>query len=1022
MLYQPKSVLLEARRIAGLLRVAMSRVLPSLIKPPGAIRPGGSIVSHSGGHPGPNEASTLLEAIVNSSSDAIVGKTCEGIITSWNPGAERIFGYTAQEVIGRSAQILFPAGRIDEELDILARIVRGERVPQFNTIRLRKDGTPLNVAVTVSPVSDCHGTVIGASKIAHDITPSKEAEAALQAGEERFRAYVEQAADALFVHDLTGRFLDVNQRACASLGYSREELLGMSVFDIDTEYDAARAQSAWETILPGQPFTLLGRHRRKDGTTFPVEVQFGCFHLQDTRRYLGMVRDITERSRAEAELRESEERFRAMVDSIPQLAWTARADGFRCWFNQRWYDFTGTTPEQMESRGWQSVHDPEMLPRVMVQWTAAIAAGEPFEMEFPLRGADGRFRQFLTRAVPVKNASGQVVEWVGTNTDVDELKRVQDNLRKNKARLSELNADLNKTVAENALIADALYNEKERAQVTLNSIGDAVICTDTEGRVSYLNGAAERLTQWTITDSIGRRLEEVFHLVEAESREVIQNPMLFAVDAKSFMALLPSCILIRRDRTELSIEGSCAPIHDRDGNITGAVMVFRDVSVARSLSRQLAYQAAHDSLTDLPNRNLLRDRLGQAVASLPRHHTSLAVLYLDVDRFKHINDSLGHAIGDRLLQSIALRLTACVRTSDTVSRQGGDEFVIMLVDINGARDAAIGAEKLLHSLRLPYVLDAHELHVSASIGIAICPQDGTEADALLRNADSAMYEAKQQGRNNYQFYRKALNESALARQSLEGDLRHAITRQQLELQYQPIMDVRSGHVAGVETLLRWHHPTQGLLLPADFMPIAEDSGLIVPIGQWVLRTTCAQARDWQLEGMARMRYAVNVSPVELRAKEFVAGVATVINETSIEPSILELEVTETYLMQDSKSTALVLKSLKDLHVNLALDDFGTGYSSLSYIRRFPIDTLKIDRSFVKDLTTDAADASLVSAVINMGKSLHMQVVAEGVETREQLSFLEMQDCHEAQGYFFSPPVAAKAFAPLVHRIGALHQS
>lgn len=846
--------------------------------------------------PGTDEARILLEALVNSSSDAIVGKTPEGIITSWNPGAERIFGYTAREAIGQSTQILFPAGRLGEELEILARIARGEHVQSFDTVRLRKDGTQVQVSVTVSPITDGHGNIVGASKIA---------------------------------------------------------------------------------------------------------------------------RDITDRNRVAAELRESEERFRALANSIPQLASTARPDGFMVWYNQRWYDYTGTTPEQMEGWGWQSVHDPEMLPRVMAQWTAAIGAGEPFEMEFPLRGADGRFRQFLTRAVPVRNAAGQIVQWTATNTDVDELKRVEEDLRSSQALLSELNADLEKTAAENAAIADALYNEKERAQVTLNSIGDAVICTDTEGRVTYLNGAAERLTRWTSTDATQRRVEEIFHIVESDSREVIHHFMALPAERGMAAALPSSCTLIRRDGTEMYIENSCAPIHDRDGKVTGVVMVFHDVSAARRLSRQLAYQAAHDSLTDLPNRSLLSDRLAQAVAAAHRHHTSLALLYLDVDRFKHINDSLGHTAGDQLLQSIASRLTACVRTSDTVSRQGGDEFVIMLIDINSARDAATCAEKLLQALRVPYVLDSNELHISASIGIAICPQDGTEGEALLGNADSAMYEAKGQGRNNYQFYRKDLNESAVRRQALEGALRHAIAREQLELHYQPIMDIQSGAVAGVETLLRWRHPTQGLLMPADFMSIAEESGLIVPIGQWVLRTTCEQARAWQLDGMTPLRYAVNVSAVELRAKEFVAGVSTMIRETSIEPSILELELTETFLMQDSKSTALVLESLKDLGVNLALDDFGTGYSSLSYARRFPIDTLKIDRSFVKDLTTDAADASVVSAVINMGKSLNVRVVAEGVETREQLLFLEARECNEAQGYLFSRPLVAGDFAPLMHRGGGL---
>jgi diguanylate cyclase (GGDEF)-like protein/PAS domain S-box-containing protein len=853
------------------------------------------------------------ESIIRSSSDAIVGKTTAGIIDSWNPGATQIFGYTAAEAIGQFARILFAPGRLDEELEILARIAAGETVQSFDAVRMRKDGTHVHMSITVSPIHDGQGTIVGASMIA---------------------------------------------------------------------------------------------------------------------------RDISERKRMEDELRASEERFRAMTNAIPQLAWSARADGTVYWYNQRWFDYTGTTPELMRDVGLAPIHDPKMLPLVLVQWKKAIAAGELFEMEFPLRGADGVFRQFLTRAVPVKNTDGKVVQWAGTNTDVDELKRAAAALTANQALLAQSNEELKKVAAENVvidealketaseklLISEALYDEKERAQVTLNSIGDAVISTEINGNLSYLNEAAERLTQWTSAAALGRRLEEVFHIVDAHSREVLPNVMSLAVEQNIIVKLPPWCILIRPDGSELPIEDSCAPIHARDGKVTGAVMVFQDVSEARVLSQKLIHQAGHDSLTDLPNRTLLSDRLALGVAASHRHHTSLAVCFLDIDRFKHINDSLGHSIGDRLLQAIATRLKSCVRESDTVSRQGGDEFVVMLVDINNARDAAICAEKMLQALRLPYFIDSHELHVSGSIGIALCPQDGVQADALLRNADSAMYESKNQGRDNYQFYRKDLNESAHARQALEGDLRHAIDRQQLELHYQPIMDLGTGAISGVETLLRWKHPTQGLLTPADFMAIAEESGLIVPIGRWVLRTACMQARAWQLAGMAPLRHAVNVSAVELRSKGFVDGVAAIVGDTGIPPSLLELELTETFLMQESASSAQVFKSLKDIGVHLALDDFGTGYSSLSYMRRFPIDTLKIDRSFVKDLVLDAADASVVSAVISMGKSMHMQVVAEGVETREQLAFLEEQHCNEAQGFLFSPPVSAQRFASMIETGRTLYQA
>jgi predicted signal transduction protein with EAL and GGDEF domain len=356
-----------------------------------------------------------------------------------------------------------------------------------------------------------------------------------------------------------------------------------------------------------------------------------------------------------------------------------------------------------------------------------------------------------------------------------------------------------------------------------------------------------------------------------------------------------------------------------------------------------------------------------------------------------------------------------VRSSDTISRQGGDEFVILLHEVTHAQDAAVSADKVLLALSAPHNIDGHDLHVTASIGIATYPADGTDAETLLQNADFAMYHAKDSGRNNYQFFKPDMTVRAVERQSVEDGLRHAIERQEFALHYQPKMNLKTGAIVGVEALIRWRHPERGLVPPAQFIPIAEECGFIVPIGRWVLREACRQARAWQDGGLPPMPIAINISAVELRAKDFVAGVRATLKETGLEPRYLELELTETFLMQDSDSTADVLHALKDVGVRLALDDFGTGYSSLSYLKRFPIDTLKIDRSFVRDLTTDADDASIVSAVISMGNSLHMRVVAEGVETREQLAFLQAQNCPYGQGYHFSRPVVAREFTQLLGR-------
>jgi diguanylate cyclase (GGDEF)-like protein/PAS domain S-box-containing protein len=569
------------------------------------------------------------------------------------------------------------------------------------------------------------------------------------------------------------------------------------------------------------------------------------------------------------------------------------------------------------------------------------------------------------------------------------------------------------SMIERALNTEALFEAKELAQVTLNSIGDGVMSTDFSGRVTFLNTVAERLTGWSREDAAGRPLEEVFRLIDGLSREPVKNPMWRAITENKIVGMTPNCILVRRDGVEAAIEDSAAPIHDRHGFVTGAVMVFHDVSSARAASLKMSYLAQHDSLTDLPNRVLLNDRLSQAMAIAQRSNTVLGILYLDIDRFKTINDSLGHAIGDRLLQSVAWRLAECVRHSDTVSRQGGDEFVILLSQLTYAQDAAVGAEKILAALSEPHRIDGHTLYATVSIGVVTFPDDGLEAEALLKNADFAMYQAKESGRNCYQFFKPEMNAKATLRQSVESGLRLALESRGFVLHYQPKFDLLTGAITAVEALVRWRHPLRGVLSPSEFIGTAEDSGLIVPIGKWVLRQACQQAKLWQDAGFRGITMAVNISAVELRSKGFVQGVHAALQETGCDPASLELEITETFLLQDPKSTAAVLKTVKGFGVTLALDDFGTGYSSLSYMQRFPIDTLKIDQSFMHDVDSNYGNASIVHAVISLGKSLHMRVVAEGVETGGQLHFLQEHGCPEGQGYFLARPNVANLITRLL---------
>jgi diguanylate cyclase (GGDEF)-like protein/PAS domain S-box-containing protein len=572
-----------------------------------------------------------------------------------------------------------------------------------------------------------------------------------------------------------------------------------------------------------------------------------------------------------------------------------------------------------------------------------------------------------------------------------------------------------RVVIERASTVEALFEEKERAQVTLNSIGDAVLSTDLACKITYLNAVAERLTGWSQDDARGRPLMEVFRIIDAASRKPAKNPMALAIASNKIVALTPNCVLVRRDGSVAAIEDSAAPIHDRSGKVSGAVMVFRDVTKARAQSEHMEYLAQHDILTGLANRVLLSDRISQAIALARRHDQKLAVLFLDIDRFKHINDSLGHDAGDRLLQSVSHRLLHCVRKSDTVSRQGGDEFVVLLPELAAAHDAAILTDKIVLALGAPHYLGSDELRLTVSAGIAIYPDDGADAETLLRNADFAMYHAKENGRNNYQFFRAEQNDRAIEHRAVDNGLRLALERHEFVLHYQPTIHLATRVISGVEALLRWRHPQRGLVGPEDFVPYAEESGAIVPIGRWVLGEACRQARVWQDTCLPSMRIAVNVSPVELRDPGFVAGVRSILAATGLEAQYLELELTETVLVQDLASTTAVLEALRDMGVQLALDDFGTGFSSLSHLKRFPIDMLKIDQSFVRDLATGPGDASIVGAVISMAESLNLQVVAEGVETPEQFELLKEQGCPEAQGFFFSHPVVAEDVTQLLRR-------
>ena len=557
---------------------------------------------------------------------------------------------------------------------------------------------------------------------------------------------------------------------------------------------------------------------------------------------------------------------------------------------------------------------------------------------------------------------------------------------------------------------ESVFIEKTRAEIILNTISDSVIATDTCGRIDFLNVAAEKMTGWSRSSARGHAVGDVMPILHCTTREPQPHPIDVVLAENRPRALSCGTIMVRKDGTEATIEDAAAPIHDSCGNVAGAVMVFHDISAAQEMTLKMAHLAQHDFLTNLPNRVLLRDRIAQAILQAERRGNSVAVLFLDLDNFKHVNDSLGHAIGDRLLESVAKRLCACVRGSDTVCRQGGDEFIVLIPENRRAEDATLTAEKILAALAEPHHIDGHDLHVTSSIGISIFPDDGSDAELLIRNADTAMYQAKERGRNNYQFFRADMNERAIERQLIETQLRRALQQHE----FQPKIDLRDGSVIGAEALLRWRHREWGLVAPMRFIAIAEECGLMLPIGRWVLREACARTKAWEAAGLQPGSIAVNVSALEFRRSDFVAGVRRILRETGLAPERLELEINEGVLMRNSAASTTILQELKDMGVRVAVDDFGTGYSSLSHLKQFSIDVLKIDQSFVHDIGSVAGNG-LVGAIIAMAGSLKQQVVAEGVEAHAQLAFLQLRNCAAAQGFLFSQPLAASEYGEFLRQ-------
>jgi len=745
-----------------------------------------------------------------------------------------------------------------------------------------------------------------------------------------------------------------------------------------------------EHFVVRTPFEMEYRLRRHDGeyrwiidTGRPIYDQSGEF-----AGYIGSCLDITDRRNTEAQLREREMRMSSLLASMGEGVIMRDAQGMLLMHNAAAELILGLSKDEM--RGW-NVHsglvtylneDEEPATNAQIPAMQALLTGKPQAGLLGVDRKDGSRRWLWTNAVPLfEDESDTPRAVVTTIADITARRDNEEQLR------------LAWTVFRNSV--------------------EAIIITDARQRILSVNRAFTDVTGYSAEEALGltpRLLKSGHHdrsFYEAMWQDIESHGFWQGEihDRRKDGTLYPSAL-------------SISAVHDKAGRITHYVAVFSDITERKASEARIAFLAQHDSLTGLPNRALLHDRLDQALANAARQGTRIALLFLDLDRFKTINDSLGHMMGDQLLQGVALRLSGCVRETDTVSRQGGDEFLIVLTHVEMPDDAARVAEKILDRLRPPFDIDGQQLGTSFSIGIALYPEDGNTAESLMKNADTAMYHAKENGRNTYRFFDERMNVNALERLHLENGLRLAMENEEFLVYYQPQVDLASGRIIGAEALLRWFSGVMGGISPARFIPLAEECGLIVPIGEWVLHTACRQARKWQDEGLPAIPVAVNLSALQFRRADIVATVSRALQESGLQGCWLELELTESLLMQSGPEVEAILSRLKALGVRLSIDDFGTGYSSLAYLKRFPVDRLKIDQSFVRDITDDPDDAAIVRAIIQLGRSLRLEVIAEGTETPEQMDFLRYERCTAAQGYLFAPPLPAEAVTELL-RIGSL---
>jgi diguanylate cyclase (GGDEF)-like protein/PAS domain S-box-containing protein len=836
------------------------------------------------------------------------------------------------------------------------------------------DGSLMPVALRIYQVND--GDRHLHAVIFRDKSTRLEFEAALREGERYYRHVIDSAIDGYFALDPQRRFIEVNDRLCELFGYPREEWMGRTPLDFITEQSQAELIAQMQRIetTDRRRFQLIAR--RKDGTNFPILLN-NSTHRDEQGKVagsFGFITDLTPIVEAQRAVAESERELRGILDDLQDTYYRTDQSGTIVRASRSVKQLLGYTAEEVVGRRladfYCSQSDREEFLARMQANGGHIVGGES-----RLRHRDGHELWVLTTAHFIYDADGKVIGVEGTTRDNTLQRRAEEELR--------------------------------LAAKVFESSGEAIMITDANGDMLSVNHAFSRVTGYTAAEVLGRNARMLAS--GRHSREFFGEMWRALLDVGYWQGELWN----RRRNGEIFPEWmGISTVRDGKGTITHFVGIFTDISERKATEAKIAFLAHHDGLTGLPNRLLLKDRMEQAMVHAERSGRKVALLFVDLDRFKAVNDSFGHPAGDILLRDAAQRLLACVRESDTISRHGGDEFLVVLTDLQSSDVPAQIAGKIMSVLSEPFHIEVHEASISASVGIAVYPDDGDGFDPLLKKADTAMYHAKAAGRNTFRFYTERMNTDVQERLDLHNGLRRAIERTEFVLFYQPLVDLKTGAIVGGEALVRWQCPERGLVMPEGFIPAAEHSGLIVPLGEWVLQEACRELALWQTGGM-QLSMAVNISALQFRRGDVEETVLRALAASGAKPAALELELTESILVDGAEQVLATIRRLQALGVHLAIDDFGTGYSSLAYLKRFAVDKLKIDQSFVRDIVTDADDAAIVRAVIQMARSLNLRIVAEGVETEAVANELRAMDCDLVQGFHFGRPMPAAEFRRLI---------